>query len=235
MKRFVLFMIVLGAINNPLGLPLYFRSFALLGGMLFFYTKLRVSTNFILPYLLVLLGLVGSFYHLLWGEVQLRLLQVFLMICIAHFISKQKVELLPKFIVNILLPITAFVLLVEVVFIDTVSFRSIVGITVPRFSGIHGHHNYNAMLCGFLGVTLLTAARYGAASVFFLAAICSGSRGFIVAAISALFIFVFKKTRLFSLFFLDICSERVALAFPFADHRQHFSRGNSEAASFDLL
>jgi hypothetical protein len=203
-------LIALGAMKNPLGLPVYIRIMALFGAILFFFTRIKLSKTFLLPLLLVLFGFVGSIYHGLYGETQIRLLQIFFYICLAHFISRQPLDKLPDYLSFFLLPIAAFLMIYEFVFIDP-HLRNLFGILLPRFSGIQGHHNYNAMLCGAIGMMLVMGRRYFPAAIFFFSALGAASRGFFLASIISFPFFFLKKNKFTSLLFWTVLAGTVGM------------------------
>ena len=200
-EGFLLVLVVLGGIKGFSWIPLYFNAFAVLAGFIYFICSFKLSRLFLFPYLLVIVGFVSSIILGIYGEVQLRLLQLFFMIAVAHFLSETDPQHLPRMIALLLVPIAALEFALEWTVLPTESTRIVLGFNVPRLDGLRIDANFNAMFYGFLGLVLLYGGHRRAAAIILFMSLFSVSRGTILALTMALLMYYLPSRRMLALVF----------------------------------
>lgn len=177
-------LIVAAAIKTPLGVPLYFNGLLLILGLFAVTAVQAVQPVFLWPFALLAFGSAWAAATGVLSTAGPRLAQVALIVTAISLLARIAPRLFARYLV-LLVPIAVLVLVVEPLLPEALyKPRKLFGMTWPRASGLHGEHNYNAMLMGALGVMLAQHRPKIIACVPFALALTAVSRGFLLAFIA---------------------------------------------------
>jgi hypothetical protein len=172
------------AVKEPLGIPLYLNGLLLVVGLFTIIVVQRLEAVLLWP-----LGLVGV--GLLWAAAigtlptsGPRLVQVGLIVFAAGLMARLDPALFGRYLA-LLLPLILLVLMVEPLLPTPVyGPRILFGLEIPRQSGLHGEHNYTAMLYGVIGLILAQHPPRILGLLPLVVALSAVSRGFLGAMLA---------------------------------------------------
>jgi hypothetical protein len=180
-------LLVAAAIKSPLGIPLYFNALLLVVGLFAVITVQALQPIFLWPAVLLGLGTAWAAVLGVLPEAGPRLGQVALILCATSLLVRIQPRLFARYLI-LLLPVAVLVMAAEP-FLPEALYppRNWLGLDWPRAAGLHGEHNYNAMLMGALGVMLAQHRPRILALVPFVVGLTAVSRGFVLALLAWLF------------------------------------------------
>jgi hypothetical protein len=174
-------LLVAAAIKLPLGVPLYLNGLLLALGLFAALAVQAVQPILLWPALLLGLGVLGAASAGVLPSAGPRLGQVALILLATSLLARIEPRLFARYLI-LLLPLALLVLLVEPLLPDALYRpRRLFGLSLPRAAGLHGEHNYNAMMMGAVGAMLAQHRPKLFACVPFAVALTAISRGFLVA------------------------------------------------------
>lgn len=177
-------LLVAAAIKAPLGIPLYFNGLLLVLGLFAVVTVQALQPIFLWPALLVGLGSAWAAALGVLPDAGPRLGQVALMIGATSLLVRIEPRLFARYLI-LLVPIAVLVMVAEPLLPEALyPPRRLLGLTWPRAAGLHGEHNYNAMLMGAVGVILAQHQPRILALVPLAVALTAISRGFVLALLA---------------------------------------------------
>lgn len=177
-------LLVAAAIKAPLGIPLYFNAVLLVLGLFAILAVQALQPIFLWPMALMGLGIVWAAMIAVLPSAGPRLGQVVLIVFATSLLARIEPRLFARYLI-LLLPISLIVLLIEPLLPEALYRpRKMFGMTWPRAAGVHGEHNYNAMMLGVVGVILAQHRPKVLAFLPFLLALSAVSRGFILALLA---------------------------------------------------
>ena len=183
LERLLCVLVVAGAVKIPLGIPLYLNSALLLLGLFSLVVLQALPRLFLWMVGLIGLGTIAAWQLHILADSGPRLAQLFLILLATALIARLDPDLLARYLA-LLLPVLLLVMVVEPLLPEPLwEARELFGIDILRQGGILGEPNYNAMLCGVVGMILAQHWPRCLAIPPLLAALPSLSRGLIAALV----------------------------------------------------
>lgn len=177
-------LLVAAAVKMPLGIPLYLNGLLLLLGLFALVVVQQLPRVLLWPIALVGLGLAWAAAIGTLPSSGPRLLQVGLIVLASGVMARLDPALFGRYLA-LLLPLILLVLLVEPLLPEALyEPRTVLGYQIPRQAGLHGEHNYNAMLYGVIGLILAQHPPRILGLLPLVAALTAVSRGFLVAMLA---------------------------------------------------
>jgi O-Antigen ligase len=183
LERLLCVVVVAGAVKIPLGIPLYLNAALLLLGLFSLVVLQALPRLFLWMIGLIGLGTIAAWQLGIMAETAPRLAQLFLILLATALIARLDPDLLGRYLA-LLLPVLLLVMIVEPLLPAPLwEARELFGIDILRQGGILGEPNYNAMLCGMVGMILAQHRPRCLAIPPLLAALPSLSRGLLAALV----------------------------------------------------
>jgi hypothetical protein len=183
LERLLCVVVVAGAVKIPLGIPLYLNAALLLLGLFSLVVLQALPRLFLWMIGLIGLGTIAAWQLGIMAETAPRLAQLFLILLATALIARLDPDLLGRYLA-LLLPVLLLVMIVEPLLPEPLwEARELFGIDILRQGGILGEPNYNAMLCGMVGMILAQHRPRCLAIPPLLAALPSLSRGLLAALV----------------------------------------------------
>jgi O-Antigen ligase len=183
LERLLCVVVVAGAVKIPLGIPLYLNAALLLLGLFSLVVLQALPRLFLWMIGLIGLGTIAAWQLGIMAETAPRLAQLFLILLATALIARLDPDLLGRYLA-LLLPVLLLVMVVEPLLPEPLwEARELFGIDILRQGGILGEPNYNAMLCGMVGMILAQHRPRCLAIPPLLAALPSLSRGLLAALV----------------------------------------------------
>jgi hypothetical protein len=174
-------LLVAAAVKAPLGIPLYLNALLLAVGLFTIVVVQSLQAVFLWPLAMLALGASWAAATGTLPSSGPRLGQVALIVFATSMVARLDPALFARYLV-LLLPLCVVVVLVEPLLPDPLyPPRTILGYQIPRLGGLHGAHNYNAVMLGAVGVILAQHRPRILALLPMMAALTAVSRGFLVA------------------------------------------------------
>ncbi|NND65522.1 MAG: O-antigen ligase family protein [Gammaproteobacteria bacterium] len=201
LNTLLLFVLALGAVKIPLGLPLYFNMFTLLVGLIFLVSRQVIHVAYVPVILLVVIGFIGPIDTGSLMTSGPRLIQLLLVIFASMFVARMNPVVSASTWLMVLLPIALIVFIGEFTYDSGRYARPIAGEDQRRLAGMIGEPNFNGALYGTLALLAFYVRKKWFALAFVCLAMFSLSRGFGVALVVWLLAVLFNRTRFGGLFF----------------------------------
>jgi hypothetical protein len=183
LERLLCVVVVAGAVKIPLGIPLYLNAALLLLGLFSLVVLQALPRLFLWMIGLIGLGTIAAWQLGIMAETAPRLAQLFLILLATALIARLDPDLLGRYLA-LLLPVLLLVMIVEPLLPAPLwEAHELFGIDILRQGGILGEPNYNAMLCGMVGMILAQHRPRCLAIPPLLAALPSLSRGLLAALV----------------------------------------------------
>jgi hypothetical protein len=184
LERLLCVLVVAGAVKIPLGIPLYLNGLLLLLGLFSLLVLQALPRLFLWMIVLIGLGIIAAWQLGIMADAGPRLAQLFLILLATALIARLDPDLLARYLA-LLLPVLLLVMVVEPLLPEPLwEARELFGIDILRQGGILGEPNYNAMLCGVVGMILAQHWPRCLAIPPLLAGLPSLSRGLIAALVA---------------------------------------------------
>ena len=184
LQHAVCILLVAAAIKMPLSVPLYLNALLLALGLFGVLIVQAVQTILLWPLVLMGLGAAWAAATGILSDAGPRLGQVVLIVFAISLLVRIDPRLFARYLI-LLVPISLLVLVAETFLPDTLyPPRKLFGFSIPRAAGLHGEHNYNAMMMGAVGVILAQHRPRVLALVPFMVALTAVSRGFLLALVA---------------------------------------------------
>ena len=177
-------LLVAAAIKMPLGVPLYLNALLLALGLFGMLIVQAVQPVLLWPLALMALGTAWAARIGVLPDAGPRLAQVVLIVFAISLLARVDPKLFARYLI-LLVPISVLVLIAEALLPEALYRpRMLFGLPWPRAAGLHGEHNYNAMMLGAVGVILAQHRPRVMAVLPFLFGMTAISRGFMLALVA---------------------------------------------------
>jgi len=151
--------VAISPIKYLCGTFVYFNIFFPLVGLVQFFRFRNIPFLFYPVIVSCFFNLITCFWHLAPAESYFRVIQLFLIIYGAIYVSFRKNDFLPTLILRVFFPVLVvdFLFFLSFYFFENASHtRNIFGFVVPRYVGLAGDPNFSGMLCAVASMILFS-------------------------------------------------------------------------------